>query len=696
MRKIFASSLNIIAQPPSDWIFHLVVILSLLIITGLAFYTYKKNKNNKRAKRTLIGCSIILFLQILLLAFRPLNQGVGFNTGYSYPLFERLVATLTITWLVWVFSDDQSGIPTNLNIYLSLSLMIFAAVTMLVIPSLARLPNFNLYLINQFWQFIALILIIIGVVLTMITLPRQRWTMLAILLVLAVGHIIQMLMQNDLQWNMGAVRIAQTLSLPWIITIIMRISHDNEEEEQFQEIESEIGYSEMPIDTKPTLVKLLLEINLTETIEEKYQGIARALSHGVIADICFLVKVPPVGEKLYMMTGYDLIRETYLKPDRLAKDNLPRIMNAWKENRVFNISSDSSKYKDAATLAMLLNYHGVGNLYAYPLCLPDKTLTGGIIFLSPYTGKSWGNTTKQFLDEISSIIVQILFTQNPEKRTKLALNQLKLQVNALIKEQEHLRQALTEKEAQIRDKETEIKELKAKFHMEKMENVTNIEKMKTQIAELTTQLSAQRNVPAQLEQMKSEIRQLRSEREQLGIALNRANATIKDLQTQAGQTGPIRLSLDNQIISLDSIAANIRLQVASQLKQKDIDFEIHNPDGRLMVKTDPELLQTALFELITNAIKASTPGGTIRLDQKLSLEMGVLIIQITDFGDGLSQVEQTALFSGQHDTIPGIGDVHTVRRAIRAIRVLNGKIWLKSKKASYTTFRFQIPVRIID
>jgi sensor histidine kinase regulating citrate/malate metabolism len=107
-------------------------------------------------------------------------------------------------------------------------------------------------------------------------------------------------------------------------------------------------------------------------------------------------------------------------------------------------------------------------------------------------------------------------------------------------------------------------------------------------------------------------------------------------------------------------------------------------------------LQTALYELLTNAILATEYGGTIRLEQKISLEMGMLTVQVTDFGVGLTQAEQTALFSAQHEVIPGIGSVPAVRNAIRAIRVLNGKIWLKSKKVSYTTFRFQIPVRIID
>ena len=76
--------------------------------------------------------------------------------------------------------------------------------------------------------------------------------------------------------------------------------------------------------------------------------------------------------------------------------------------------------------------------------------------------------------------------------------------------------------------------------------------------------------------------------------------------------------------------------------------------------------------------------------------MGMLNIHVTDYGEGLTSTEQNDFFSAQFETIPGIGNVMSIRNAIRAIRVLNGKIWLKSKKTSYTTFRCEIPVRIVD
>ena len=695
MASNLSTFFNILANPPGDLIYHLVV-SSALILTGvLALLSLKKTSPQIQARRTFIGCFVLVLLQLILLSLRIISTLLTLENNPFFPLVERLTATLTISWLIWIFFDDEQHVlPTRLFTLLSLALVILAGVSMALGPQLSGSSRFNLLSLDLLWQFLAIALILAGLALALFKNPRQQAVLILILLLLAVGHLTQIFLQNQVGLGMGAVRFYQTLSLPWLMVLIQRFSPSQNTPSTQAGIE-EI-FTEIRVDTKPTLMNLLLKINLSQTGEEKFRAVVQALSLSVVADICYLVRIPADGDKLEIITGYDLIRETYQPPDTLAKEDLPRIMKAWSSHQALELCGDLSEVRDAVTLRLLVKYYSIGNLFAYPLATPDQPLTGGVIFLSPYTGKCWGSKTHQLMDEIKDTLTQVLFMPDPLEKTRYAFNQAHLQLNILTDEVEKLHHALIEKEAQIREKETMIKGLKAKYQIEKMETVKSIDQMKSHIAQLTSQLNSQQNSIPQMEQLQKNIRQLTGEREKLSLALSRANAMIKDLQTQTGQTGPMRLSLDNQIISLDSIAANVKLRVDPQLQRKQIDLEIRNPDGRQMIKTDPELLQTALIELLKNAILASEPGGSIQLNQKLSFEMGMLTIQVTDYGEGLTQMEQTALFSAQHETIPGVGDVHALRNAIRAIRVLNGKIWLKSKKASYTTFRCQIPVRIID
>jgi len=678
-----------LAEPPGDLIYHLVVSLPLMLLLIFSVVSRESSQNGNQTSSSVLGYSVILVLQLLLYFLRPVIPNFLPDGNYFYPLFERVTATLIIIWVMYIFySDHEYKILISLTFFFSLALIVLAGATILLMPVILQLQNINFFIVDLLWQLTALILIVIGLGLVIFNPPPQRWILVIIFLFLAGGHFLQIFLSDNLQWNMGAIRFAQTLSLPWLLGTIQYASKSKKVLAKNIDIEDR-NQQDRIWDHKIGLINNLLMIGLHRSNDEKYQAISRALSLCVVSDICLLIGIKEDDISFQILSGYDLVREAILEPNTLKAEDLPEIKRAWQNQQPLEVSQDHSQCKDITTLKMLFQYQNIGNLLAYPLGLPNKQLAGGVIFVSPYTGKTFGDKTIHLMDQVSHTLGQALFSADKSEQTEQELLKVQDHSRKLIKELQQIR-------FELGRKESNLKKLTAKNEVDKIQATTSINQLKSQIIELSMKINTQQHQVDQMEQMQLEIRQLSNEREQLRIALNRANATIKDLQTQTGQTGPIRLSLDNQMISLDSIAANIRLQVAPQLQEKNCDFEIHNPDGRMMIKTDPELLQTALKELITNAVKSSSLAGTIRLDQKLSLEMGVLIVQVTDFGDGLSEVEQAALFSGQHNTIPGIGDVSAIRKAIRAIRVLNGKIWLKSKKASYTTFRFQIPVRIID
>ena len=137
-----------------------------------------------------------------------------------------------------------------------------------------------------------------------------------------------------------------------------------------------------PVDTKPELVKQLLEINLTDSYDEKVKATVRALSLSVVADICYLVRLTPDNETIELMGGYDLIRE--------ISQQLLHIMDAWADQRTLNLTNTRSDLRDADTLTLLLKYHRIGSLLAFPLHFAEQPTLGGLILLSPYTSKRWG------------------------------------------------------------------------------------------------------------------------------------------------------------------------------------------------------------------------------------------------------------------------------------------------------------------
>lgn len=686
---------NILASFPGDLIYHLVICLALILIVVLASGKVKHPVLGSHARHVLIGCGILLILQIILLS---LSISIG-QQDDGMPLIvgivERVINGLAVIWLVWTFIEyDQRFLFTGVLAFISLSVIILGSVSFGLVSFEIEVIQLENYLLLILWQIILMLLALSGVILLLIKQPPHWGLGIIILILLAVGYLLQLGSETSSDL-MGTVRLVQIFSFPWLIALTQRFA-DIKNEEIRSEIQPEADPKSQKKDTKPELIDLLLKINLTVTSQEKYIAVARALSLSVVSDICYIMHRSQESQELHILAGYDLIREEFLETAILNQDQLPQIISSWEGNQHLNLWQPGGENQDAATFMELLNYHRIGNLFAYPLPLANQGALAGVVFLSPYTNKQWTSKTRQQMDEIRKTLTQVLFSKDPKEIFRAEINQLQRELHQQKAQKEEIQKALAEKESQIDKLNVALKQYKGKYQKEKLQAVKQIDSLKESIQALKRREAIQSEGQRQLEQTTQKLRQLISERDQLKISLNRAEDRIRDLETQAGQTGPIRLATEKQIISLDSIAANVRLQVNQQLREKNLTLELINPDGRQMIKTDPELLQTTIKELLQNAILASDSDEKIQLSQKVAYETGMLVLEVTDYGEGLTQEEQKDLFSAEHESIPGIGSVQAIRNAIQAIRALNGKIWLRSKKGSLTTFRVQLPIRIID
>jgi len=691
----FSAIFNILTSSPGSLVYHLVINLALSLTIGMAVVRLRQEKAGQEIRRVLIGLAILLTLQIVLFAIDLILTPSIFNISMTFALIERVTSALTLAWLFWIFINYKKQVLlTGVIIVVSLSIIFLGTVSISISNLQETVSPIDDVLLLRLWQGTALLLSLIGLSLVLINRPPQWGVAAAMFTLIALGHLVQIFIIRSDSFQMGAARLGQYLSLPWMIALVQRFGAQPSDKPK--QTDHPIEDAETLHDTKPTLVDLLLKIILQEIPEAKFRSIAHALSFSVVSDVCFLFQFSEDKDKIKLIAGYDLILEEFLPSEIMDKNKMPRIVDAWNNNKTLMLSQIYADNKDTATLAELLRYHRIGNLLAYPLSLPDQPVLGGVIFISPYTDKPWGQKTLALLDKTRHTLTKVLFTHNPQESLREELAQLEHKNEALILENESLAQHLEDKDSAIIEKQENIQQLKAKYQIDKIKSVERIEYLREKIRELAAQFNLQEEHSIQMEQMKEKIRQLTSERDRLKSELARATTRLKELESRAGQTGPIRISMDSQVISLDSIAANVQLQMAHRLQQQNADLEIDNPDGRQMIKTDPELLQTIIHGLLENALLASEPGSSIELSQKLSFETGMLLIEVTDHGNGLSPAEQRAFFSANQENIPGIGSFQAIRDAIRAIRVLNGKIWLRSKKDVFTTFRVQLPVRIID
>jgi signal transduction histidine kinase len=687
---------NILTTSPGYLIYHLGTSFALLVTAIICAAHINDPRRGQRARHVLLGSGVLLTLQLLLFSSYNLANVKVFNTTLLYPIIERAVALLTIIWIIWTFVEsDKEFLMTSSVILISLTGLFLGVATIIFLNLQPQITTFSNTGIDISWQILSAVFIAIGMIIILTSNAKNKWGGIIILTILMTGHILQIVIANSATDLCGAVRMAQTLALPLLLILtqpfgtpkVKSLAKTNQEKIELQE---------KPIDTKPKLMNFLLNISLQESPEERFKAVVRAISLSVVADICYLVHMPNDIGEIKVDAGYDLIREEFLRPASLQRGQIPLIINAWEENNILELPSNYSGTPDVVTLYELIQYHRIGNLLAFPLSMPDQPVVGGLIFLSPYTVKEWNQKTFEILNEIKANLARIFYAANQDNSFKNELEETQVLLNITKDEKSLLEKNLNQKKIRIEDLETEVKRLKAKNQMEKMESVKQIETLKKKVNTLTAQNASQQKTRAKLEQMTERIRQLVREREQLKTGLKRAAAKIKHLESYAGQTGPTRLTTNNQVIRLEAFARQIKSTYQDATHRQSLNFEIHNPDSQQKIKIDTELLHKVIGGLVENAIYASPIGGSIQLRMNLSMETGMLIVQMTDLGEGLTQEEQTALFSANNEVVPGIGSVQAIRNVARAIRILNGKIWLRSKKGQFTTFRVQLPVRILD
>ncbi len=117
-------------------------------------------------------------------------------------------------------------------------------------------------------------------------------------------------------------------------------------------------------------------------------------------------------------------------------------------------------------------------------------------------------------------------------------------------------------------------------------------------------------------------------------AAQRLNAIISDILLLSNAlSGPSR----RQIVSIpvQDIVDDSLVGLKAKAKAREINLVTLQPDENLRTIGDPRLLRQALHKLIDNAIKFSSPGGTVEIHAH-GKEDGSTVIAVRDHGPGLS------------------------------------------------------------
>jgi signal transduction histidine kinase/CheY-like chemotaxis protein len=159
------------------------------------------------------------------------------------------------------------------------------------------------------------------------------------------------------------------------------------------------------------------------------------------------------------------------------------------------------------------------------------------------------------------------------------------------------------------------------------------------------------------------------------------------------EIGSMHLNYSNFLLS--DVFADLKDLYTIELENKEkkgitLDFDL--PDGDFHIHSDPNRIKQILSNLLGNSVKFTSIGSIIFKCRKIKDE---LIFSVTDTGTGIPDDDQKKIFDrftkfdyhGLNNDGTGIG----LSLVEKLVRLMNGRIWLKSIYGEGSTFFFSIP-----
>lgn len=448
--------LKMLVEPPGNLIYHLVLAFSVASSLQTAIIG-RRSSPYPYARRMIFGLGMLLFGQVVLFFSSGLAwQGVIDPTVFLPPL-DRAVLVFSLVWIVWLWNfPSPAKLGDLVTGFLVLGVVIFFLFSISAWSAQAATQEFNGSTLDFGWQIAALFVIVTGMAVLLFSRPSGwgfGFGMLSLGLAGFVAHMV--FMPQDGSFS-GFIRLGQLAAFPLLPTLLNRFSTPAVGEAPRVALPAPAAADS----TAPKLqerrrysssartVHAWLELCETTDPQQIISGTARAISHTMLADLCFVVSGPSYGH-IVLQSGYDLIREERMPGVMIEQSALPALANALQRSKVLRITSADPQPGDMKTLCTALSLNEPGSLMFIPLSVDEKP-QGGLLLLSPYSDRQWSPEDQTYLSSELELVARILrdavrqgdqttSTEQAVNAARAELDTLRLENKALLEEISSLR-----------------------------------------------------------------------------------------------------------------------------------------------------------------------------------------------------------------------------------------------------------------
>jgi signal transduction histidine kinase len=181
----------------------------------------------------------------------------------------------------------------------------------------------------------------------------------------------------------------------------------------------------------------------------------------------------------------------------------------------------------------------------------------------------------------------------------------------------------------------------------------------------------------------------------VGAALERSAIRISRLVDDLRITSELELghlSIQNRRVDVRSIIADVLKQMSYAANRKSITLNSTVPEQPVDAECDPDRIEQALENVVSNAIRFTPTGGHVRVDLKASLKQAM--VRVFDEGPGIPPEHYEHVFrpfwKGSSPSSVNMGLGLSIARGI--IETHGGTIFVKNSPGTGTVFCFTIPL----
>lgn len=566
----FANTFSLLADPPGNLLYHLVLVFSISGALQAAFIHWRISAF-PQARRTVIGLIVLMVPQVLLFIISGIGWQSIINLTVFLPPLDRAMTLISLVWLIWLWSFPEPNRAIDAGtILLTLFIVTGLALGLAEWGQYAPGTLFNLTVQELIWQIISLVLIAAGLIILFARRPNGFGNGLAVLILALLGHSFQIMFGRVDGNYPGVVRVAYMAVYPFLMTLPQRFPMPTTNRpttiKQDAPVEERRKYSTDP-KTFHALLALAAETNRDKVSEAITRGIAQTL----LADLCFLIYLTDDNSQLAATSGYDLIREENVEGTSMSKSSIPMLTNAIQRGRPLRLPSSSTS-EDIRGLGELLGLSNPGHMMTVPILTPDKESLGGILVLSPYSERAWQAEDQAFLSNISTALVPIIQRserysdiESKQRETLSALENARNQLDDLVAQNSELQKKL-DKVQEKSGKSPELEEKLSSLLVVQQESQKQIELLQKENRELRTgKTTKSEDTDEDSEYMEAELRAALEQVARLQNDLAEANMKM----VQSGQEeSSVNISEQAKVIA--SIAQDLRQPLSSVIGYTDL------------------------------------------------------------------------------------------------------------------------------